>query len=304
MSASRDENIEWGKSVQPTVQYGTAPPLANVDHFLVPVNVATVGCRRLLVTGFVCVVLLCARASSAETVAVRHLEGLVHGFLMLRAPQGGVLALGDLMQGAEGDRVTTHLVLRFKDGSLYDETTVFSQRGSFRLISDHLVQRGPAFAQPLDMTIDRPTGHIVVRYKNARGEEKVDDERMELPADLANGMLITLLKNVPRGALPTSVSMVAATLKPRVVKVTIAVAGTEPFLVAGSTRMATNFVLKVEIGGLAGLIAPLVGKQPPDSHVWILEGEAPAFVRSQAPLFVGGPVWQTDLVSPVWPSDR
>ena len=32
---------------------------------------------------------------------------------------------------------------------------------------------------------------------------------------------------------------------------------------------ATHYVLKVEIGGLAGVVAPLVGKQPPDSHVWI-----------------------------------
>lgn len=67
---------------------------------------------------------------------------------------------------------------------------------------------------------------------------------------------------------------------------------------------ATHYVLKVDIGGIPGVVAPLVGKQPPDSHVWILEGEAPAFVRSQAPMFIGGPVWQTDLVSPVWSRGR
>jgi hypothetical protein len=27
-------------------------------------------------------------------------------------------------------------------------------------------------------------------------------------------------------------------------------------------------------------------------------------VRSRAPTFMGGPVWQTDLVSPVWPRGR
>jgi hypothetical protein len=74
--------------------------------------------------------------------------------------------------------------------------------------------------------------------------------------------------------------------------------------VAGSSRQATHYVLKIDIGGFAGLVAPLVGKQPPDSHVWILDGEAPAFVRSQAATFLGGPVWQTDLVSPVWPNGR
>ena len=98
--------------------------------------------------------------------------------------------------------------------------------------------------------------------------------------------------------------MVVATPKPRLVKITMTVASTEPFSIAGSARQATHYILKIEIGGLAGLIAPLVGKQPPDSHVWILEGEAPAFVRSEAPMFMGGPLWQTDLESPVWPRTR
>ena len=54
-------------------------------------------------------------------------------------------------------------------------------------------------------------------------------------------------------------------------------------------------------GGVAGVVAPLVGKQPPDSHVWVLEGEAPAFVKSEGPLAMGGDSWRIELVSPVWP---
>jgi len=239
--------------------------------------------------------------ASAEPVVVRHAEGLVHGFLSLRSPGGDVLANGDLIQDSRDGRVTSHLLFHFKDGSLHDETAVFSQRGHFQLISYHLVQKGPAFERPLDMMIDCPTGHVTVDYENERGEEKVEDEHMDLPADLANGLIPVLLKNVQRDALPSGLSFVAATPKPRLVKIAVAVAGSEPFSIAGSARKATHYVLKVEIGGIAGFIAPLVGKQPPDSHVWILEGEAPAFVRSQAPMFTGGPVWQTDLVSPVWP---
>jgi hypothetical protein len=250
------------------------------------------------------IALMWAGAPSAEPVLVRHVEGLVHGFLALRSAEGTLLANGDLIQGARGNTVTSRLAFHFKDGSLSDETTVFSQRGHFSLISDHVVQQGPAFGQPIDMTIDRAAGHVVVRYRNDQGEEKVEDEQMQFPADLANGMLITLLKNVRRDALPPSVSLVAATPKPRLVKLTIAVAGTERFSIAGSTRKAVHYVLKVDIGGFAGLVAPLVGKQPPDSHVWIMEGEAPAFVRSQAPMFMGGPLWQTELVSPVWPRGR
>jgi hypothetical protein len=248
--------------------------------------------------------LMWAGAPSAEPIVVRHVEGLVRGFLSLRAPDGKLLASGDLIQGARGNIVTSRLVFRFTDGSLSDETAVFSQRGHFSLISDHLVQKGPAFGQPLDMTIDKAAGHVVVRYKNDHGEEKVEDEHMDLPADLANGIIIALLKNVRPEALPPSLSLVAATPKPRVVKLKIAVGGTEPFSIAGSPRKAVHYVLKVDIGGIAGMVAPLVGKQPPDSHVWVMQGEAPAFVRSQAPMFNGGPLWQTDLVSPVWPRGR
>src|SRR5438552_19184240 len=74
----------------------------------------------------------------------------------------------------------------------------------------------------------------------------------------------------------------------------------EPFSIGGSSRQATHYVVKVEIGGAAGLVAPLLGKQPPDTHVWILGGEAPAFVKSEGSLFFGGPVWRIELASPVW----
>ena len=122
-----------------------------------------------------------------------------------------------------------------------------------------------------------------------------------MPPDLANCLILTLLKNVRTGAPPKTVSLVAATPKPRLVKLAISAAGDEPFSTGGSARKATHYVLKVEIGGIAGVLAPLLGKQPPDSHVWILGGEAPAFVKSEQPLYLGGPLWRTELVSPVWP---
>jgi len=53
---------------------------------------------------------------------------------------------------------------------------------------------------------------------------------------------------------------------------------------------------------VAGVVAPLVGKQPPDSHVWILGGDTPAFVRAEQPLSAGGPVWRIELTSPAWPA--
>jgi hypothetical protein len=249
-------------------------------------------------------VLFWTRVAAAEPVVVRHVEGLVHGFLSLRSPGGALLADGDLIQNAQDDRVTSRVVFHFKDGSLHDETAVFSQRGHFQLISYHLMQKGPAFDRSLDMTIDCPTGHVTVGYENEHGKKILEDEHLNLPEDLANGMIPVLLKNVQPDALPSSLSFVAATPKPRLVKIKVVVAGLQPFSIAGSARKATHYVLKVDVGGVAGLLAPLVGKQPPDSHFWMLEGEAPAFVRSQAPLFIEGPIWQTDLVSPVLPGER
>ena len=78
-------------------------------------------------------------------------------------------------------------------------------------------------------------------------------------------------------------------------------AGAEPFNTGGASHKATHYVVKIEIGGLAGLVAPLVGKQPPDSSVWVLGGDAPAFVKSEGPLHLGGPIWRIELVSPTWP---
>jgi len=237
----------------------------------------------------------------AEPVTVRYSEGIVHGFLVLRTLEGQTLAGGDLIQSARGTTVTSRLVFRFKDGSIHDETAVFSQRGQFRLLSDHLVQKGPTFPRPLDMSIDASKGEVVVRYTDEDGKEKTESEHPQLESDVANGLILTLLKNVRPEAPPKSVTFIAATPKPQVVKLEVSVAGRERFSTGGAARTATHYVLKVDIGGLKGAIASLIGKQPPDSHVWILGGEAPAFVKSEQPLYMGGPVWRIELVSPTWP---
>ena len=236
-----------------------------------------------------------------EPVPVRFTEGIVHGFLTLRTLDGALLANGDLIQTAHGERVTARLTFRFKDGSLHDETAVYSQRQVFRLISDHLVQKGPTFPQPIDMTIDAVTGDVVVRYSDDHGQQKTESEHLDVPPDLSNGMILTVLKNVRADAPPKSLSYVAATPKPRLVKLELAVGDRERFSTGSAGRTATHYILKVDIGGLSGVVAPLLGKQPPDSHVWILGGEAPAFVKAEQTFYLGGPVWRIELVSPAWP---
>ena len=244
--------------------------------------------------------LLLAGRGLSEPVAVRHAEGLLHGFLTLRSLDGRSLAEGELLQTSRGDVVTSELVFRFKDGSVHDEKTVFSQAGPFRLVRYELKQKGPTFPRTLEFTLDGTTGEAAARYTDD-GQEKVETERLDpVPTDLANGLVPTLLKNLDSEA-PLKLSMLAATPKPRLVGLEIEVAGEDRVSAAGRSITARHYVVKVALGGIAGLVAPLVGKQPPDTHVWILPGPAPAFLRVEGALYVGGPVWRIDLANPAWP---
>src|SRR5262245_22911938 len=82
----------------------------------------------------------------AEPVAVKYTEGVTRGFPVLRSVGGEKLAQGELIQvPLGGDVVESRLIFRFRDGSLYDERVVFTQRNVFTLLSYSLVQKGPSF---------------------------------------------------------------------------------------------------------------------------------------------------------------
>jgi hypothetical protein len=254
---------------------------------------------RLLIGLLVSAALLQPPALEAQPVPVRYMEGTVHGFLVLRTQQGEALAAGDLIQVVRGDRLISQLTFHFKDGSVDDEVTVFSQRDHFRLLSYHHVQKGPAFPHPMDVSIDASTGEVEVRTKDG-GKDKVHTEHLDLPPDLANGLILTILKNIRPDTPETKLSYLVATPKPRLVKLAITPQGEDTLTTAGSPHRATLYVVKVELGGIAGVVARLIGKQPPDTHVWILGGKAPAFVKMEGPLYQGAPIWRIELTSPVW----
>lgn len=240
---------------------------------------------------------------SASPVAVHHKEGLLHGFLSLSSLDGKLIAEGDVTQIAHESQITIHTIFHFKDGSLQDETAIFTQNHYFRLVSYHLVQKGPAFQRPIETSIVVSTGQVTVRYTDDDGKEKTTTDRMKLPPDVANGLVPVLAQNLPADASQTEVSMVVATPKPRLIKLAINRQGTEGFTVGASSRQAIHYVVKFEIGGVAGMVAPLVGKQPPDSHIWVLGGEVPVVVKSESVSSMGGPVWRTEILSPAWPKN-
>ncbi|MBA3913178.1 MAG: hypothetical protein H0X25_04860 [Acidobacteriales bacterium] len=237
---------------------------------------------------------LLAPGLRGEPIPVRHQQGAAHGFLALRSLQGTRLAIGDVTQVVHGDRVTSRLTFRFRDGSIDDDLTVFSQHGVFRLISDHHVQHGPSFPKPIDVLIETVSGMITSRTDDGR----VNREKLVLPADLANGLPPNLLMNISPSVPETKLSFVAPGAKPRLIQVSVKPAGKVGFSVGGSPRKATDYVLHVDIGGVAGMVAPLIGKQPPDYHIWIMTGSTPAFIRAEGALYEGGPVWRIEQISP------
>src|ERR1017187_6265478 len=109
-------------------------------------------------------ILLCALQPGAQAapVPVRFTNGTLHGFLELRSAEGHVLASGDLIQVAHGNQVTTRLLFTFKDGSIDDETTVFSQHRNFQLITYHHIQKGTSFPHPIDLLIDARSGKVTL----------------------------------------------------------------------------------------------------------------------------------------------
>ncbi|MGC1108190.1 MAG: hypothetical protein WA876_16795 [Candidatus Acidiferrales bacterium] len=247
-----------------------------------------------------CGMLLHAVRVRAEPIPVRHLEGESHGFLVLQTVEGRAVAIGDWVEVGTCSRMTLHLVFHFNDGSIYDETTVFSQRRAFRLLSDHLIEKGSSFKQPVETWIDGATGQFKARYTDKDGKQKFLSQKIDLPTDVANGLVPIILKDIDPKAVQTTVSMVAATPKPRIVHLIITPRGEQPFFINTSQHAAIHYVIKVDIGGTAGVVAPLVGKQPANSDAWVLGGSAPALVREQGPLYEDGPVWTIMPIAPKW----
>jgi hypothetical protein len=237
-----------------------------------------------------CALLAATSTAFAEPVSVKFTEGLARGFPVLRSVGGDKLAQGELIQIPRGDRVENRLTFRFRDGSLYDERVVFSQKDTFTLMSYQIVQKGPSFPESIEATVDRETGRYEVRYK---GDEDAAEEvlkgKIELPTDVYNGLLGMLMKNMPADTA-TTVQIIAFTPKPRLVKMLLSPAGSDTVMMGEMAVPATRFLVKPQLG----LFASLLVMDLPDVKVWILGGEAPAFLRFEGPLFFMGPIWKID----------
>jgi hypothetical protein len=237
----------------------------------------------------------------ADPVPVRFKQGSGHIFLLVRGDDGKTLAAGESFQTVKGSRVTTRTAFHFRDGSLDEETTVFDQSRNFSLLSDRRVQRGSAFPHPMEMQLDAQTGRVTFHDLD---KDKTTSEVLKLPGDVANGIITQVLQSIPPDAPETRVSYVLPAAKPRLATLVISRVGDDTYLIGGRRETGSKFEIKVDLGGVAGVIAPIIGKEPKPIYARMAGGKVPMFIRIETQFYEGAPVWTIEQASPVWPSSQ
>lgn len=245
-------------------------------------------------------VILCIAAlpvsALAETIPVRHIQKPLHRFMVARAENGKTVANGEFSQVVEGDEVTMHLIYRFVDGSIDDEATTYTQRERFHLVRYHHLEQGPFFTKPIDFAIDSATSTVTSRITDTSGTVHVESKHMNLPDDLANGFVGTLLLNVPHNTTPFRVSMLAPFGGGRMVQLLISPESDQTVQLEEQTFQATVFRVHPVLNGFVSIFARLIGVQPKDVKVWVLQGDDPAIAVMVGQLGGYGPVLSSDLV--------
>ena len=116
------------------------------------------------------------------------------------------------------------------------------------------------------------------------------------PPDIANGMVGTLLPNLPADTTEISLGQVVPSGKGRLIKLKITADGKKSFNITPGARLTANiYRVKLDLGGVAGVIAPIVGKQPSDLQLWLLPGDVPLLLREVGQLSEGGPIVSLEL---------
>jgi hypothetical protein len=230
---------------------------------------------RALLSAFL---LLAPSVLCAESTRVHFLQGQVHGFLTIRSATGAVIGYGESIQTAEGDRVTSQLTMHLPGRSLDEETTVYTQRDYYKMVSDHHIQKGPFFKTQIDSTITA-NGDVTIKTYDKDGKEKVETNHLDSPPDLSNGLISVILTNIPANGPAFHVGYFAPAGKGRLLQLAVTHDDKESFSVDGIRHQAEVYRLHPELGGMAGVVAPLIGKQPNDTLVYVVGGVSPGFVR-------------------------
>jgi len=162
----------------------------------------------------------------------------------------------------------------------------------------HTIQRGPAFSKDLEATLERSSGKYTVKTRDHKdGEEEKIDGALDLPANVYNGMILTVLKNLRKRAAET-IRLVMFTPKPEIMKLELTPAGQEQIYIGGLAKTANAYTLHPDLEGAKKLLTILAGRVPPDGRILVLADEVPTFLRFRGQLFMDGPIWRIELTSP------
>jgi hypothetical protein len=169
-------------------------------------------------------------AAPAERISVKHIQLPRHEFMVACSETGKIIARVEFTEDVQGDEMTMHLTYRFVVGSIDDEMT-YRQQGTFRLLRNRHIQQGPFFAKPVDFAVEAPTGMATSRTTDKNGKIHVESEHIDLPDDLANGFVGTLLLNVPPNTASFRVGILAPVFSGRLIRILISPEGEEPAVV-------------------------------------------------------------------------
>ena len=238
-----------------------------------------------------------AAPARAEPVAVKTPEGPSYVVLWLGTPEGKRLADGEMVQRIVDGNVDSRLAFHFKDGSLYDETVVFSQDRVFRLLSYSLVEKGPSFGEDREMSFDRKSGRyrVIIKDRESSEEERHEGD-VEIPDDVYNGMSGLLIRNAGE---KVNAHLLALTPEPRLLESSVRLEGEDAFIVGNEERRAKRYLLDLEVKGVTGLLAKAIGKAPPDVRYWITE-PVPALLEFEGAMYLNGPVWRIEPTRAKW----
>ena len=240
---------------------------------------------------------LAAATAYAEPIPVRFTEGLTRGYMLLRDMSGKVLANGDLVQVAKNDEIEKRMTFRFRDGSLYDERVTYTEKAVFRLKTYELTQRGPAFEEDLEISLTAATGAYTVKKKDHKdGDVDTDEGKLDLPDDVYNGLLMTIVKDLPKEG--AKVHFATFSPQARVIDLELLPSGEHKINVGDLTQTARHILIKPKLGFFLKVAAKITGRDPDDLHAWVATDDVPAFVGFEGAFNTPGPTWRIEVVSP------
>ena len=124
----------------------------------------------------------------------------------------------------------------------------------------------------------------------------------DLPNDLCNGLIFIRMLNLPAHNPTATTSALAPTSKPGVVHVVIAREADKHITIAAARYTVTRYLLAIELGGIAGVVAPLIGKQSANMHFWNTGGDVPVLIRQEGQFLKRGPIGRVEQILPIFPT--